>query len=145
MVSWLPSQNGLVFDAPQRHRNNFVSPEMSIGWPVESVSFSCDRSPPTTIEPLGVNSILIGMGLSPVAPGIPGRFPRLDAPARPAFPRTLLRLSVFQDELVGLAADRGVEHQLVVRVGWVGQHLVLGDQLEAGGLDLLLDDGLVDA
>src|SRR5262249_14429159 len=61
-----------------------------------------------------------------------------------AWPSLPLRLSEAIDDLVGVAADRLVEHHLLVVVGRIAQHLALALEDEAGVGHLLLDDGRVD-
>src|SRR4051812_10881665 len=57
----------------------------------------------------------------------------------------LLGLAELVDELVGVAADRLVEHHLLVVVGRIAQHIALALVDEARRSHLLADDRRVDA
>src|SRR6185312_14362804 len=79
----------------------------------------------------------------------PTRRPSMPAPIAPT-PRKaicdtgLLRFPELQKELVGVPADRRVEHGQGVVVGRVAQDVAFARQLEAGALHLPLDHRLVD-
>src|SRR3954469_10782971 len=49
------------------------------------------------------------------------------------------RFAELVDELIGMAADRGIEHLQAVIVSRVAQRLALADELESGGNHLCLD------
>src|SRR5258708_7224345 len=67
----------------------------------------------------------------------PPMFPRPMNATRDMDYLDLLRLAELQDELVGMAANRRVEHRLGVVVGGVAEHVAFALELEARALQLL--------
>src|SRR4051794_20446666 len=59
--------------------------------------------------------------------------------------KLLLRLAELEHRLVREAAHAGREHHLAVVIVGMGEHLALGNELEARGRHFLLDDLGVDA
>ena len=60
-LRWLPSQNGLFWDMPQRQSEMVVRPEMSKSFPLESL---ITKFPVTLSGPLGLQRISTGSSMS---------------------------------------------------------------------------------
>src|ERR1700722_10331331 len=71
--------------------------------------------------------------------------PMAPTPRKATWVMGLLRFLEDQQELVGVAADRRVEHLHGAVVGWIAQNVALARQHEADAFHFLLHRVLVDA